>query len=91
MTQVLQGLGSSFAIMATALALSRTEIGTRVGGSLMYLPGLEQEECNLLFGDIMAACGHAMDDPVHRGVIGSEPFPAPLFLSILVPLGEAAD
>lgn len=77
--------------MVIAIVLLWTEIGAGVGGSLAgaiwsgtmpaklgeYLPRLSQEERDVLFGDITAVRGRAMDDPVRLGVISGEP---PAFL-----------
>ncbi|KAI1784015.1 MFS general substrate transporter [Ganoderma leucocontextum] len=71
--------------MVIAIVLLWTEIGAGVGGSIAgaiwsgimpeklgeYLPGLSQEERDVLFGDITAVRARPMDDPVRLGVIGA--------------------
>ena len=74
--------------MITALVLLWTEIGAGVGGSIAgaiwsgtmpgklreYLPGLTQEERDVLFGSIKDVRDRPMDDPVRQGVIsGASP------------------
>ncbi|KAI0353438.1 drug:h+ antiporter [Trametes cingulata] len=71
--------------MITALVLLWTEIGAGVGGSIAgaiwsgtmpgklreYLPGLSQEERDVLFGSITDVRARPMDDPVRQGVISA--------------------
>lgn len=71
--------------MVIAIVLLWTEIGAGVGSSLAgaiwagtmpeklheYLPGLSQEDRDVLFGDITAVRARPMDDPVRVGVIGA--------------------
>ncbi|KAI0334669.1 MFS general substrate transporter [Cubamyces sp. BRFM 1775] len=71
--------------MITALVLLWTEIGAGVGGSIAgaiwsgtmpgklreYLPGLSEEEREVLFGSIKDVRDRPMDDPVRQGVISA--------------------